>query len=75
MLKSLKEACAEIGVPYRTIHNRYLRGDIPVQKIGRTLAIDPEYLKTVVEHLGITPRSTRGVKKVQKDEQEGETSS
>lgn len=63
MLKSLKEACADIGVPYRTVHNRYLKGEIEVQRIGRTLAVDPEYLRVRVESLGIIPRSTRGVKK------------
>ncbi len=60
MLKSLKEAATEIGVPYRTVYNRYVRGDIEVQRIGRTLAIDPEYLKDRIKTLGIT---SRGVKR------------
>lgn len=70
MLKTLKEAAAEIGVPYRTVHNRYIAGEIPVQKIGRTLAVDPEELRIAVESLGIKPRSTRGVKKGPKKPQE-----
>lgn len=63
MLKTLKDAASEVGVPYKTVYNRYIAGEIEVEKIGRTLAIEPEYLRKRLEELNIPSRSTRGVKK------------
>lgn len=65
VLKPLKEACAEVGVAYTTVHYWYTRGKLPsAQRIGRTIAIEPEELKKIVESGGIktTKRDLEGRK-------------
>lgn len=56
MLMSLREAAREVNVPYISVQRYHNQGKLPVQRIGRICAIEPNVLKAVLNALGYTPR-------------------
>lgn len=56
---SFKEACAAIGVPYRSALYHFMEGRIPVTRIAGRCLITPEALREALDDLGYRPRRTR----------------
>lgn len=59
MLLPLKEAARELGVPYASVLLHHKQNRLPVQRIGRVCAIEPETLRLVLQALGYTPRAKK----------------
>jgi predicted site-specific integrase-resolvase len=56
---SFKEACAAIGVPYRSALYHFQEGRIPVTRIAGRCLISSEALRRALDDLGYRPRRAR----------------
>jgi len=54
-LVALKEWSREVGLPYSSVHDRALRGDFPIVRIGRAI-----YLERTDGDIYIESRKERG---------------
>lgn len=53
---SLRQAAAELGIPYDGLFHHYRMGRIPGQKVGTVVLVEVPVVKAVLESVGYTPR-------------------